>query len=455
MSRRSCFAAESSCSSLTAGGVELCDEELPKTLEPRPEVIDDKPQPEVTMVNRPQAHKHAVARTALVAACLIAPRPDPSLASSLPQAPNPLGRQRRLPVLFVAKPSTPNEPRPSALRRKTFGVDRESNVRRPPTRAPFPAAPHRFPCGPARLLRRRRPRHPDRRAGARASSEPPSMCAMRSFTTDSSSILRPKAPSLWRNWTRSQIPMQPVIFSAHGVPKSVPAAAKQRNMFYLDATCPLVSKVHVEASATTPRACEIVLIGHAGHPEVVGTMGQLPEGAVTPDRDGCRRRRVDAPRSDARLRHPDHAVGRRHRRNRRHPEAAASRTSSARTRKTSATRRPTGRRPSRPSRPKIECLLVVGAPTAPTRCASSRSPSAPAARRRCWSSARATFPGPRSRRRRARRHGRRLGSRDAGRRDHRRVARALRRHGRDGHHRATSASPSTCRASCATAAPVS
>jgi 4-hydroxy-3-methylbut-2-en-1-yl diphosphate reductase len=73
----------------------------------------------------------------------------------------------------------------------------------------------------------------------------------------------------------------PVIFSAHGVPKAVPAAAKARNMFYLDATCPLVSKVHVEAERHHAEGLDIVLIGHKGHPEVVGTMGQLPEGAVT------------------------------------------------------------------------------------------------------------------------------------------------------------------------------
>jgi 4-hydroxy-3-methylbut-2-enyl diphosphate reductase len=73
----------------------------------------------------------------------------------------------------------------------------------------------------------------------------------------------------------------PVVFSAHGVPKSVPADAKSRNMFFLDATCPLVSKVHVEASRHFEEGHEIVLIGHAGHPEVIGTMGQLPEGAVT------------------------------------------------------------------------------------------------------------------------------------------------------------------------------
>ena len=73
----------------------------------------------------------------------------------------------------------------------------------------------------------------------------------------------------------------PVIFSAHGVAKSVPAEAKQRNLFVLDATCPLVTKVHREAEIHHRRGREIVLVGHAGHPEVVGTMGQLPLGAVT------------------------------------------------------------------------------------------------------------------------------------------------------------------------------
>lgn len=73
----------------------------------------------------------------------------------------------------------------------------------------------------------------------------------------------------------------PVIFSAHGVPKSVPENAQRRNLFFLDATCPLVSKVHMEAERHHAQGLEIVLIGHAGHPEVVGTMGQLPPGAVT------------------------------------------------------------------------------------------------------------------------------------------------------------------------------
>ncbi len=73
----------------------------------------------------------------------------------------------------------------------------------------------------------------------------------------------------------------PVIFSAHGVPKSVPSDAQSRNMYYLDATCPLVSKVHKEAEIHFRRDREILLIGHAGHPEVIGTMGQLPGGTVT------------------------------------------------------------------------------------------------------------------------------------------------------------------------------
>jgi len=75
-------------------------------------------------------------------------------------------------------------------------------------------------------------------------------------------------------------PDVPVVFSAHGVPKSVPEQAQARQLFYLDATCPLVSKVHREAERHFAAGRQIVLIGHRGHPEVVGTMGQLPEGAV-------------------------------------------------------------------------------------------------------------------------------------------------------------------------------
>jgi 4-hydroxy-3-methylbut-2-enyl diphosphate reductase len=73
---------------------------------------------------------------------------------------------------------------------------------------------------------------------------------------------------------------RPVIFSAHGVPKSVPAAAQAREMIFVDATCPLVSKVHIEAERHHAKGLQMVMIGHAGHPETVGTMGQLPDGAV-------------------------------------------------------------------------------------------------------------------------------------------------------------------------------
>ena len=73
---------------------------------------------------------------------------------------------------------------------------------------------------------------------------------------------------------------RPVIFSAHGVPKAVPAAAANRQMIYVDATCPLVSKVHIEAQRHADNGLQMVMIGHAGHPETVGTMGQLPEGEV-------------------------------------------------------------------------------------------------------------------------------------------------------------------------------
>ena len=73
---------------------------------------------------------------------------------------------------------------------------------------------------------------------------------------------------------------RPVIFSAHGVPKAVPAEAARREMVFVDATCPLVSKVHIEAERHFAAGLQIIMIGHAGHPETVGTMGQLPEGEV-------------------------------------------------------------------------------------------------------------------------------------------------------------------------------
>jgi len=73
---------------------------------------------------------------------------------------------------------------------------------------------------------------------------------------------------------------RPVIFSAHGVPKSVPEAAQARQMLYVDATCPLVSKVHIEAERHHANGLQMVMIGHEGHPETIGTMGQLPKGEV-------------------------------------------------------------------------------------------------------------------------------------------------------------------------------
>ena len=89
---------------------------------------------------------------------------------------------------------------------------------------------------------------------------------------------------------------RPIVFSAHGVPKSVPAEAEARDMHYLDATCPLVSKVHKQAMLHERRGRHVILVGHAGHPEVIGTMGQLPPGAVT---------LVETPEDVAALRVPD------------------------------------------------------------------------------------------------------------------------------------------------------
>ena len=73
---------------------------------------------------------------------------------------------------------------------------------------------------------------------------------------------------------------RPVIFSAHGVPKSVPKEAENKKMFYIDATCPLVTKVHKESERHYKKGYQVILVGHKGHPEVIGTMGQLPEGSI-------------------------------------------------------------------------------------------------------------------------------------------------------------------------------
>ena len=74
---------------------------------------------------------------------------------------------------------------------------------------------------------------------------------------------------------------RPVIFSAHGVPKAVPEEAQRRNLQFVDATCPLVSKVHREAERASTAGKQVILIGHQGHPEVIGTIGPLPPGTVT------------------------------------------------------------------------------------------------------------------------------------------------------------------------------
>ena len=176
----------------------------------------------------------------------------------------------------------------------------------------------------ARLLRRRRPRHPDRRAGAeeirRAGLCPP---RDRAQPLRRRGAAEASARCSSRNSTRSRpsIAQCPVVFSAHGVPKSVPADAQARNLFYLDATCPLVSKVHKQAMRHQRLGRHVLLIGHAGHPEVIGTMGQLPEGAVTLIETEADVADLRAGRPvSARLRHADDAVGRGH--GRHHPRAA-------------------------------------------------------------------------------------------------------------------------------------
>src|SRR5204862_3097187 len=88
---------------------------------------------------------------------------------------------------------------------------------------------------------------------------------------------------------------RPVVFSAHGVPKAVPSEAARRHLLYVDATCPLVSKVHREAERHHESGRTVVLIGHAGHPEVIGTMGQLPAGAVLLVEDVAQAEKLDVP----------------------------------------------------------------------------------------------------------------------------------------------------------------
>jgi 4-hydroxy-3-methylbut-2-enyl diphosphate reductase len=155
----------------------------------------------------------------------------------------------------------------------------------------------------------------------------------------------------------------PVVFSAHGVPKAVPAKAAERGLDFLDATCPLVSKVHRQAERLVENGRHILFIGHAGHPEVIGTFGQVPEGRMTliesvEDAESDRPRRPGQPR----LPHPDHALGRRHRRDRRNARTPLSRHTRARRARTFATPPRTGRRRSRTSPGACDAVLVIGSP---------------------------------------------------------------------------------------------
>ena len=155
----------------------------------------------------------------------------------------------------------------------------------------------------------------------------------------------------------------PVIFSAHGVPKSVPDEAKKRNFFRSTPPARWSPRCTARRRSTTSAAGEILLIGHAGHPEVVGTMGQLAARRHHAGRDRRRDRGLRAARSrEPRLRHADHAVGRRHRRHRRGAQGQRFRRSTGRTRKTSATPPPTARRRSSEVAPRVDAMVVVGAP---------------------------------------------------------------------------------------------
>ena len=265
------------------------------------------------------------------------------------------------------------------------------------------------------------------------------MSATRSCTTATSSrACRSSARCSSRNCR--EIPPEhracPVVFSAHGVPKSVPADAEARNLFYLDATCPLVSKVHKQAMRHQRLGRHVLLIGHAGHPEVIGTMGQLPEGAVTLIETEADVQRFRAGRSvGARLRHPDDAVGRGHRRH--HPRAAG-----ALSRDQGAGGRidllrhhqPPGSGEGNRARAPT-CSWSSARRIRRIPCGWSRSPSAPARRCRCSCSAPSEIPWDDDRRDLdARPFGRRIGAGNHRRRDHRRLPRAFRRDGRTGDH---------------------
>ncbi len=136
-----------------------------------------------------------------------------------------------------------------------------------------------------------------------------------------------------------------IVYSAHGVAPAVNAASAELGHNVIDATCPLVTKVHVQARRYAADGYTVILIGHAGHEEVVGTMGEAPEATVLVQ-DVAEAEALDLPgRRAARLHHPDHALGRRDLRDHQRAPPALSRRSTRRRRRTSATRPPTGSGP--------------------------------------------------------------------------------------------------------------
>ena len=261
------------------------------------------------------------------------------------------------------------------------------------------------------------------------------MCATRSSTTAMWwRACRTSARSSSRSLT--EIPPEhracPVVFSAHGVPKSVPADAAARNLFYLDATCPLVSKVHKQAMRHQRLGRHVLLIGHAGHPEVIGTMGQLADGAVT-----LIETEADVAPSSRSIRQPS-ALSRRRR-----CRSKTRRTSSGRSRSASRRSMRAGRRVDllchhQPpgggqgnGRQAPTSSSSSGRRTRRTRAVWSRLPSGPAPRCRCWCSAPPRSLGTElGAIAHARPFRRRVGAGDHRRRDHRRFPRPLRRHRR-------------------------
>ena len=222
-----------------------------------------------------------------------------------------------------------------------------------------------------------------------------------------------------------------MIFSAHGVPKSVPdAAAEPRNLFAIDATCPLVTKVHREAEVHQKRGRHIILVGHHGHPEVIGTMGQLPPGAMTLVETIEDIAALSPARPGLAYRDPDHALGGRYAGPGRGPEGALPRDRrSAQGRHLLRHHQPPGRGEARRAassmhdRGGLAQFLQFAAPARGRRAGGLPAGAADPAGR----GYRLDLFGSSA----ARDHGRRLSSRGAGRGDHRRLRGALRGRGRE------------------------